>query len=466
MVERTNLPFSELTAVTPLDGRYRGKIAELAPHVSEFNLIRTRIEVEAKYLVALSDIGVVRDLTEEERKKLNFFGQNVNYEDALKVKQIEDTTRHDVKAMERAFRMMLAGTSLEDLTEMIHFGLTSEDVNNLAYRLMLKRATRQVCIPVLDTLTDELIERSDRFKAVPMMGRTHGQAAVPTTIGKELVVFAVRLNKEVRTLDKAKLTGKLTGAVGNFNALQLAYPKIDWISFSERFMKSLGFEPNLTTTQINPYEDIVSYLQNYERINNIIIDLDQDLWRYISDHWFVQEVKKGEVGSSTMPQKVNPIDFENSEGNLGMANAIMEFLSRKLAISRLQRDLSDSTAIRNIGTALGYSLVGYKSVLNGLSRVRPNIDEITTQLNSDYTILTEGVQTILRREGVDDPYSLVASLTRGRHISQKEWKDWIFNLPVKASVKKTLEKLSPSSYIGLAIELTEKAIKEIQKSKR
>src|SRR3989344_2792560 len=455
MVERTNLPFSELTAVTPLDGRYRGKIAELAPHVSEFNLIRTRIEVEAKYLVALSDIGVVRDLTEEERKKLNFFGQNVNYEDALKVKQIEDTTRHDVKAMERAFRMMLAGTSLEDLTEMIHFGLTSEDVNNLAYRLMLKRATRQVCIPVLDTLTDELIERANRFKAVPMIGRTHGQAAVPTTIGKEFVVFAVRLNKEVRTLDKAKLTGKLTGAVGNFNALQLAYPKIDWISFSERFMKSLGFEPNLTTTQINPYEDIVSYLQNYERINNIIIDLDQDLWRYISDHWFVQEVKKGEVGSSTMPQKVNPIDFENSEGNLGMANAITEFLSRKLMISRLQRDLSDSTAIRNIGTALGYSLVGYKSVLNGLSRVRPNEEKISEDLDKDWSILTEAAQTILRKNGVKDSYYSILKNTRGRIFKEEDWLSLVNSLPIKRDDKKLLLKLTPGSYLGLSEKLTD-----------
>lgn len=469
MVEKNmnnKLPFTELTAITPLDGRYRGKTSELAPYVSEFSLIRTRIEIEAKYLVALSEVGVVRKLKPEERQKLELFGENLSLEDAIKVKKIEDETKHDVKAMERVFRTMLSGTSLEDLTEMIHFGLTSEDVNNLSYRLMLKRATHKVCVPALNSLVDELTEKADRFKATPMLGRTHGQAAVPTTIGKELVVFATRINKETRQLVETKLTGKITGAVGNLNALQLVYPDIDWISFSEKFITSLGFEPNLTTTQINPYEDVISYFQNYQRINNIIIDFDQDMWRYISDHWFVQEVKKGEVGSSTMPQKVNPIDFENSEGNLGLANSLFEFFSRKLAVSRLQRDLSDSTVIRNIGPALGFSLVAYKSALTGLLRVRPNIDEITSQLNKDYAVLTEAVQTILRKEGIKDPYSLIASLSRGKHINQEEWRDWISKLPVSASVKKTLEKLTPSSYIGLGIEITKMAINDILSSRK
>lgn len=465
MTKNKILPFSELTAVTPLDGRYREKVAELSPFVSEYALIRTRVEVEAKYLLALSDIGIVRKFTEQERKRLLSFSDEMSFEDVEKVKQIEKETRHDVKAMERTFRTMLKGSSLEDQVEMIHFGLTSEDVNNLSYRLMLKRATQNVCIPQIGNLIDELVERSDKFKAVPMLARTHGQAAIPTTVGKELSVFAIRINKQTKELEKQKLTGKLLGAVGNLNALQLAYPEIDWITFAEKFVSSLGFEPNLSTTQINPYDDVISYFQNIQRINNIIIDFNQDMWRYISDNWFIQEFKKGEVGSSTMPQKVNPIDFENSEGNLGMANGILEFLSRKLAISRLQRDLSDSTVIRNIGTVLGFSLVGYKSVMTGLSRVRPNEDEILNALNKDYSILTEGVQTVLRKEGADDPYSLIASLSKGKHIGEKEWNLWINDLPVKEQIKKTLAKLKPTSYIGFAIVLTEKAIAEIKSSK-
>ena len=462
---RKQLELTELTAISPLDGRYRERVAELAPYVSEFNLIRTRFEIEAKYLIALSDVGLVRKLARQERQRLESFGQDIDVKEAGKVKKIEEETRHDVKAMERAFRKFLAGTSLEDIIEMIHFGLTSEDINNLAYRLMLKRSTSDVCIPTLDTFIDELVQRSEKFKATPMLARTHGQAAVPTTLGKELTVFAVRLNNQVRKLAKQRLTGKLTGAVGNFNALQLASPNVDWIKFSKNFVKSLGFDPNLVTTQINPYEDMIEFFQTYERINSIIINFDQDMWRYISDDWFVQEVKKGEVGSSTMPQKVNPIDFENSEGNLTIANGIFETLCRKLAISRLQRDLSDSTAVRNIGTAIGYSLVGYKSVLAGLARIRPNEEQIASALNRDWSILTEGIQTLLRMKGVKDPYSLVTSLTRGEHIGKDQWQRWVKNLPISPDQKAQIGKLSPQAYIGLAVELTEKAIKEIKSAR-
>ena len=459
------LPLGELTAVTPLDGRYRKITSELAPYISEYALIKTRFEVEARYLLALSDIGIIRQLSARERQRLNSFGQNITLQDAEEVKKIEAETRHDVKAVERAFRQMVNGTSLENIIEMVHFGLTSEDINNLAYRLMLKRATENVCIPLLDKLINELVVRAERYKETPMLGRTHGQAAVPTTIGKELIVFASRLNGQARELKNSQLTGKLAGAVGNLNALQLAYPDIDWLNFSKNFVGSFGFKPNLITTQINPSEDIIAYFQNYQRINGVIIDLDQDMWRYISDYWFIQEVKKGEIGSSTMPQKVNPIDFENSEGNLGMANAIFDFLARKLAISRLQRDLSDSTVIRNIGTVLSYSLVGYKSALAGLSRVRPNKEKIHEDLNKDWVILAEGVQTILRKIGVKDPYSLITSLTRGEHLGEKSWKKWINKLPVDSKYKRVLEKLTPSGYIGLAVELTESAICEIKAKK-
>lgn len=460
------LPLTELTAITPIDGRYGDRTRELRPFVSEYALIQTRIEVEAKYLIALSDIGVVRKLTPEEKEQLNSFGPDLNLDDAGKIKKIEEETRHDVKAMERAFRSMLSGTSLEGVTEMVHFGLTSEDVNNISYRLMLKRATENVIIPTLDKFTDELVVRAGQHKATPMLARTHGQAAIPTTLGKEIINFASRLNGQTRKLEKQQLTGKLTGAVGNLNALKAAYPEIDWILFSENFVKSFGLKPNLTTTQINPYEDMVEYFQNYIRINNVLIDFDQDVWRYISDNWFVQQARKGEIGSSTMPQKVNPIDFENSEGNLGMANAIFEYFSRKLPISRLQRDLSDSTVIRNIGTSLAFSLIAYKSVMGGLSRVAPNLGEITRRLNEDWSILTEGAQTLLRRDGVDDPYSLMAELTRGGHINGwGEWINLIDNLNINDDQKSSLKKLTPQEYIGLAVEITERAIEEIKSSR-
>lgn len=459
------LPPTKLTAITTLDGRYGDRTQELRPLVSEYALIKTRVEVEAKYLIALSEVGVVRKLTQAEKKRLNSFGTDLTLDSAEEIKTIEEETRHDVKAMEKAFRKILSDTSLRDVTEMVHFGLTSEDVNNISYRLMLKRSTENINIPIIDKFINELVARAEQHKATPMLARTHGQGAVPTTLGKEIVNFASRLNKETQKLKKQKLTGKLTGAVGNFNALKTAYPDIDWIAFSEKFAKSFELEPNLITTQINPYEDMVEYFQNYIRINNVLIDFDQDVWRYISDNWLVQEVKKGEVGSSTMPQKVNPIDFENSEGNLGLANAIFEFFSRKLPISRLQRDLSDSTVIRNIGTALAFSLVAYKSVTGGLSRVAPNLDELEKCLNKDWSILTEGAQTLLRRDGVEDPYSLMVQLTRGGHINgQEEWIKLVDNLEIEDYQKNNLKELTPQKYIGLAVELTEKAIAEIKSS--
>src|SRR3989338_2895539 len=461
-----SLPITELTAINPLDGRYREKVAELAPYVSEFGLIRARFEIEAQYLIALSDVDVVRRLSTKERATLNLFGQNISVEDAQRVKQVEVETRHDVKALERAFRNLLKGTSLEDLVESIHFGLTSEDVNNLAYRLMLKRATEEVALPALTTVLEELVERADKYKNLPMLGRKIGQPAIPTTLGKEIVVFASRLNSQIERLQTLKLTGKLNGAIGNFNAQDFVYPDVNWINFSTQFVQLLGLEPNLATNQINPYDDMIEYFQTYQRVNGVIIGMDQDFWRYISDNWFIQEVKSGEVGSSTMPQKVNPIDFENSEGNLTVAYGVLETLSRKLAQSRLQRDLSDSTTIRNIGTALGYSLVGYKSALAGLLRIRPNVEKISDDLNKDWAILTEPVQTLLRTAKIKDPYSLIASLTRGGHLDEAKWESLIDNLPITDDQKDKLRQLNPENYIGLAVSLTEKAIKDIRSSRR
>jgi adenylosuccinate lyase len=459
------MELNQLTAISPLDGRYREKVAELSPYISEMALIKTRIEVEAKYLIALSEAGLVRKLTVLEKKFLFEFNQNITDEQVLKVKEFEEITRHDVKAVEKFLREILEKNNLKDLLEWIHFGLTSEDINNIARRLMLIRAIKEVIVPTLDLIVDELVGFSKQNKAISMLARTHGQPAVPTTLGKEMVNFAMRINGQIRKLEIVKLEGKLNGAVGNYNALQLSAPGIDWVEFSRKFITSLGLIPNLITTQINPYEDIIETLQIIQRINGIVLDLDQDIWRYVSDGWFIQIVKKREVGSSTMPQKVNPIDFENSEGNVQIANSLFEGMVRKLAVSRLQRDLSDSTTVRNIGAGLAYSLLAYKSTLNGLSRVHPNIELINNILNENWTILTEGVQTILRKEGVKDPYSLITSLSKGKHIGESEWQAWIDRLDIQDSVKIQLKNLSPESYLGKAVELTELAIALIKKSR-
>jgi len=465
MAERES-DLTPLTAISPIDGRYREKVEDLAPYASEMALIKTRVEVEARYLVALSEVGLARPLTDQERETLINLGPNMTLPRAQRVKEIEATTRHDVKAMERAFREFVVGTSLEDVTEMIHFGLTSEDVNNLSYRLMLDRARKEICVPSLDQVVDGFTERARQYKGIPMLARTHGQPAIPTTLGKEMANIAVRLNRQVRKLEDVKLTGKLNGAVGNYNAHVLDAPEVDWITFSQRFVHGLGLEPNLFTTQINPYDDMIELFQALQRVNGVLLDVDQDMWRYISDDWFTQEVKKGEVGSSTMPQKVNPIDFENSEGNVQVANSIWEGMDRKLAVSRLQRDLSDSTTVRNVGVGLAYGLLAYRNTLAGLGRVHPNTELMQRKLNENWTILTEGVQTILRKAGEKDPYSMVATLSRGQRIGRDEWRSWINGLEIAGNVKTKLLELTPETYIGYAEKLTDMALEEIAQSRR
>ncbi|OGH12962.1 MAG: adenylosuccinate lyase [Candidatus Levybacteria bacterium RIFCSPHIGHO2_01_FULL_40_10] len=452
----------QLTALTALDGRYRAKIQDLATFFSESALIKIRVEIEAKYLIALSEAGVTRKLSSEEKNYLTSLPSQISLKEAHEVKNLEQETRHDVKAMERFLRKALEQTSLSDLVEMIHFGLTSSDINNIATNLQLVRASQEIMIPALEQIINKLSEMANETKDVAMLARTHGQAAVPTTLGKEIAVFVSRLNKQIGKLRNAKLTGKLNGAVGNYNALQTAQPDIDWIKFSEDFIKSLGLEPNLITTQINNYDDVAEYMQIYQRVNNVITSLDQDIWRYISDHWFVQEAKEEEVGSSTMPQKVNPIDFENSEGNLGLANALFEHMARKLPISRLQRDLSDTTVARNYGTAFGYCLVAYESTLTGLSRIKPNLEQIEKDLNADWSILSEAVQTILRKSGVSDPYSMVKDLVRGKKLTEEDYKKFVNELEIDEKIKDELLKLTLSSYTGLAKELTEKAIQGLK----
>lgn len=454
-----------LNALTSLDGRYQTHTKPLTAYFSEAALIRTRIEIEAYYLIHLSRTGIMRQITKSEEKTLLELPFSLTYKNLMRVKELERITHHDVKAMERGLRELVAGTSLEDVIEYIHFGLTSEDINNIAHRLNLKRARKEVLLPQLQQIVDKLVSLAQTNKALPMLARTHGQPAIPTTLGKEFANFAMRLFTQMLKFQEVKLTGKLNGAVGNYNALKLVAPEVQWIEFSKEFLTDIGLEPNLFTTQINPYEDIIEYFQALQRINGVLLDLGQDMWRYISDGWLVQELRNGEVGSSTMPQKVNPIYFENSEGNIAMANSLLEGMNRKLATSRLQRDLSDSTVLRNMGTALGFGLVSYISTLEGLNRIKPDVKEIHKALNKDWSILTEAVQTILRNAGVTDPYSLIASLSRGKEISGEEWKKWITLLPkdVDDTTKTLLLTLTPETYVGEAIHLTELAVKDIQK---
>ena len=446
---------STITALNPLDGRYKDKTEALSPYLSEYALIKYRIEIEIKYLLALSKNKIIRDLSKKEQDLLTSLYTYFSVEDALKVKQIEEETRHDVKAVEKYLRNRFNESSLKDITEMIHFGLTSEDVNNIAYRLMLKDGLDKVIMPKILELNQEIKTRAKKYKQVVILGRTHGQAAIPTTFGKEMAVFYSRLKKELTALKNQTLTGKLNGAVGNFNSFYFADPTIDWIKFSEGFITSFDLLSNLMTTQINPFEDIISTLQNIQRINGILLDFDQDMWRYISDGWLKLAVKEKEVGSSTMPQKVNPIDFENSEGNLTLANGLMQAMNDKLYISRLQRDLTNSTIIRNLGTILGYCLLAYKSSLTGILRTDINQGKINEDLEKDWSILSEGLQTFLRKEGFTEAYDYVKKNVRGKQMDKNAWENLIQALPLDQKQKEKILKLTPTSYIGLAEKLVD-----------
>ncbi len=447
---------TELSSITPLDGRYKQKTKDLSEYLSEYALIKYRLEVEIKYLIALSQNQIIRNLTYKEKLFLKKIYKNFSLIEALKVKELEKETRHDIKAVEKYLILIFNKTSLKDLTEYIHICLTSEDINNIAYRLMLKNALSKIILTEIENINNNLYQISRKHKSTLMLARTHGQAAVPTTFGKEIFVFYKRLEKEIKLLKKLELTGKLNGAVGNFNAFYFVFPKTNWIKFSRKFIASFDLKPNLITTQINPLEDVISLFQNLQRINGILIDLNQDLWRYISDDLLKLAVKTNEIGSSTMPQKVNPIDFENSEGNLILANGFMQTMIDKLYISRLQRDLSNSTIIRNMGTALGFCLMSYKSLLTGLSRVDINKEKMSNDLKNDWTILSEGLQTFLRSEGFKDSYYFVSSFTKGKKLDEKTWRELISSLKIPQTDKEKLFKLTPKNYIGAAQQLVTK----------
>ena len=451
----------DLLALSPLDGRYIGETESLREYFSEFAYIRGRARVEIAYLIALSrEAHLVRDLSSAELDFLNNVADSFSLDDAHQSKDFERITRHDVKAVESFLRAKLAPTSLSDLLEFLHFGLTSEDVNNIAQAIALRDSRDQVILPALDKILGQLASLINAHKSTPMLARTHGQPAVPTTFGKEMAVFYARLKKQRGGLSSHRFEAKLNGAVGDFNALLAAAPQVDWLKFSEKFIRDLGLEPNLITTQILPYDNWIEYFNTLHLINSILIDFAQDMWRYISDDYLKLKVVASEVGSSTMPQKVNPIDFENAEGNLGIANALFEQYARKLPVSRLQRDLSDSTVRRTFGVALGHSLVAYSSLAKALERVEANESAMRSGLEAHWEVVAEGAQTILRAAGVNEAYDQLKSIARGKEITKETFNKWVDSLSVDKSVKEKLRALSPLTYFGLAEEIAKKVLKE------
>lgn len=441
-----------LHALSPLDGRYKNETAPLRDFFSEFAFLRDRTQVELDFLSALSKTGIFSSETASGWKPDR---QDFTEEDARRIQEFERTTRHDVKAIEYHLRDKLP----VELHQWLHFGLTSEDINNIAQAIALRDSRDNVLLPALNNLISSLQDFARKYRALPFLARTHGQPAVPTTLGKEIVVYLARLFKCRAEIAAHKFEAKLTGAVGNFNALQAAAPQIDWISFSKEFISDLGLEPSLVTTQILPYDNWLRYFDSIKLTNSILIDYTQDIWRYISDGILKQKVLEGEVGSSTMPQKVNPIDFENAEGNLGVANALLAHYGQKLPISRLQRDLSDSTVRRTFGVAFGHTLLAWNNIARGMSRVDADEEAIKRELNEHWEVISEGAQTILRAAGQSDAYESLKSQTRGRVVDEKSYRLWVESLRISEETRTSLLGLSPESYIGLAVQLVDEIVR-------
>jgi adenylosuccinate lyase len=446
------MELSTLTAISPIDGRYHKQAQELMKYFSEFALIRYRILVEVEYFIALCEIPLPQLSTVDKSlyPQLRAIYQNFGESDAQQVKDTESTTNHDVKAVEYFLKEKFERIGLTAYREFIHFGLTSQDVNNTATPLNLKEALSEVFTPQLEQVRLKLDELAKEWKHIPMLAHTHGQPASPTRLGKEFYVFVERLEKQLALLNVVPFSAKFGGATGNFNAHKVAYPQIGWVDFANRFVNgTLGLSRSQTTTQIEHYDNLAATFDAIKRINNILIDLCRDLWTYISMGYFRQKIKSGEVGSSAMPHKVNPIDFENAEGNLGIANALLEYLSAKLPVSRLQRDLTDSTVLRNIGIPLGHTIVAYSSLLKGLGKLIVNDEKIQADLKNSWAVVAEGIQTILRREGYPKPYEALKNLTRTNEaITQNDINLFIDALNVDSKVKEELRALTPQSYTG------------------
>lgn len=450
----------ELLAISPLDGRYASETEALGDYFSEFAFIRDRVRLEIAYLIALSrDAHLFRKITSTELGLLHSLTDSFSINEAHLIKDLEEITRHDVKAVEKFLRAKLAPTSISDILEFLHFGLTSEDVNSLAQALELQNSRDKVILPALDNILQRIVVFVKANKSTPMLARTHGQPAVPTTLGKEMAVFYSRLTIQQKTLSSHTFEGKLNGAVGNYNALFNSAPQIDWLAFSDGFIRGLGIEPNLITTQILPYDNWVEYFNTLRLINTILLDLVQDLWQYISRGYFKLKVVSTEVGSSTMPQKINPIDLENAEGNLGLANALFDHFSRKLPISRLQRDLSDSTVRRTFGSALGHTLVAYISLGRSLEQLEVGESAMRSDLESHWEVISEGAQTILRSAGFNEAYDQLKAIVRGKDLTREGFNNWIENLTVENSIKNRLRDLSPLTYTGLAEQIAIHALK-------
>ncbi|WP_297867727.1 adenylosuccinate lyase [uncultured Flavobacterium sp.] len=447
------MQLTELNAISPIDGRYRSKTISLSPYFSEEALIKYRVLVEVEYFIALreADVPQLAKIDKSIYDSLRAIYKNFSTEDALWIKETEKTTNHDVKAVEYFIKSKFDGLGLQEFKEFIHFGLTSQDINNTAIPLSTKEAFENVYLPSLVSVIAKLKELAMEWKDVPMLARTHGQPASPTRLGKEILVFVERLEEQMRLLFNVPFAAKFGGATGNYNAHKVAYPNTDWKKFGTDFVEnSLGLHHSFPTTQIEHYDHFAAFFDALKRINTILIDLDRDIWTYVSMDYFKQKIKAGEIGSSAMPHKVNPIDFENSEGNLGIANAIFEHLSAKLPLSRLQRDLTDSTVLRNIGVPMGHTLIAFEATLKGLNKLLLNEDKFAEDLEKNWAVVAEAIQTILRREGYPNPYEALKDLTRTNTVINKEAiHNFIGTLNVSEEVRAELMQITPSNYLGI-----------------
>ena len=443
---------SALTAISPVDGRYRSQVDVLAPYFSEFGLIHYRVRIEIEYFIALCEwqLPQLAGVDRAQFPALRALYENFSEADALRIKEIEKTTNHDVKAVEYFIKEKLKGSPVEPFLEFVHFGLTSQDINNTAIPLSLSDALDTEIVPMYQQIFQRLQELAEQWKDVPMLARTHGQPASPTRLGKELMVFVERIEKQLSLLSTIPTAAKFGGATGNFNAHAVAYPNEDWKKFGDQFVESLGMVRSQYTTQIEHYDMLAATLDAFKRLNTILIDLDRDVWTYVSMNYFKQRLKEGEVGSSAMPHKVNPIDFENSEGNLGIANALFEHLSGKLPISRLQRDLTDSTVLRSIGVPFSHSFIALKSLLKGLNKLELNTAALNADLEDNWAVVAEGIQTVLRREGYPQPYEALKALTRtNQKITSDTIRQFIDELNVSDAVKGELRAITPFTYTGI-----------------
>ena len=448
-----------LLAISPIDGRYSNKCGELQEIFSEFGLIKRRVLVECTWLEALCDDKRIKEckaLSAKERAALRKIAAEFSLKDAQRIKDIEKTTNHDVKAVEYFLKEKVKRTSLNSRTEFIHFGCTSEDINNMSHALML-RDGQKVLRGAMDDMTKIIAQMAKKYAKVPMLAHTHGQPASPSTVGKELAVVSQRLKRQAGEIDRLVMPAKMNGAVGNFNAHLSAYPDVDWEKLSGKVIRTLGLRQNRLTTQIESHDGIAELFDAIQRWNSVLLDFDRDVWMYVSMGYFKQRTIKGEIGSSTMPHKVNPIDFENSEGNLGLANAVMGFMARKLAISRMQRDLTDSTTLRNMGVGFGYTLIAIRSTVKGLGKLELNKERLADDLDHNWEVLAEPIQTVMRKVGMDHPYERLKELTRGRRVNAEIMRDFVAALPLPKADKERLMKLTPSTYIGLAAQLAKLA---------